>query len=405
MKVAYQTISYCIVLFLLILISCSKPGSKQEEGAPLISEVYPLQAKAGDTIVARGKNLPVEFSSLQITLNDQQARIITVTPDSLRAILPATFGSGKLILKVGGLIYEGPEFNTEYEAVVTTIAGNGSVGDMDGVGEWSSFNCPWGIAPDKDDNLFIADCYNRLIRRISANTHEVTTFRIPVYVEGKNFYSPYNIAVDQVNRDVFVTDFNEHVMRMDSTGAMRVIFEGEAPMAGIAVSPDRNSLFISKTNHGQLIRMNRDGSNAQLYSTVLTTPRNIFFDREGKMFVTAYPGPVYEISNNGFASHATPPVEFQGWEAVKDTLGNFYLSDHVENRVRMIDREGNVITLAGNGVSADVDGIGLNASFNGPQGLAIDSKGNLYTTTYNYDTHGGNRVRKIEIRVKVSFND
>ena len=52
-------------------------------------------------------------------------------------------------------------------------------------------------------------------------------------------------------------------------------------------------------------------------------------------------------------------------------------------------------TIAGNGVAADTDGIGLDASFNGPQGITIDAAGNLYVTTFNYNTNGGNKVRKI----------
>jgi len=45
-----------------------------------------------------------------------------------------------------------------------------------------------------------------------------------------------------------------------------------------------------------------------------------------------------------------------------------------------------------------VDGVGLNASFNGPQGLTIDKAGNLYMTTYNYETASGNKIRKITVR-------
>ena len=59
---------------------------------------------------------------------------------------------------------------------------------------------------------------------------------------------------------------------------------------------------------------------------------------------------------------------------------------------------GNMLTLAGSGTAADVDGIGLGASFNGPQGLTITDNGTLFMTTYNYTTQEGNKVRKIVIR-------
>jgi hypothetical protein len=90
--------------------------------------------------------------------------------------------------------------------------------------------------------------------------------------------------------------------------------------------------------------------------------------------------------------------EFKGWEIAMDTLGNIYEADHFNNNLRMIEAStGKISTIAGSGMPEDVDGIGLNASFNGPQGLTIDDNGDLFMTTYNYDTREGNKIRKIHI--------
>jgi hypothetical protein len=61
----------------------------------------------------------------------------------------------------------------------------------------------------------------------------------------------------------------------------------------------------------------------------------------------------------------------------------------------MIDKNGIAKIIAGSGEAIDRDGVGLAAAFNGPQGIAIDKYGNLYVTTYNYNTSAGNKVRKI----------
>ena len=255
-----------------------------------------------------------------------------------------------------------------------------------------------GIAVDKNDNLFVADCYNRLIRKISASNFFVSSFTIPTLVGSDNFYSPYNITVDKVSDDVYVTDFNRHLMRMDATGQMSVIYSDEMPLTGIGIAPDRKNLFITNNVAGTIIKTDMNGTNAGVFTSGLITPRNIIFNSQGKMFVAACPNSIYEINSNGTATSVVNYPDFKGWEIAADTLGNFFLADHFDNCIKMIEQSGEVFTIAGSGDATDVDGNGLEASFNGPQGITIDSKGNLYVTTFNYDTYGGNKVRKITIR-------
>jgi uncharacterized protein YjiK len=64
---------------------------------------------------------------------------------------------------------------------------------------------------------------------------------------------------------------------------------------------------------------------------------------------------------------------------------------------KIIEKNGRIVKIAGNGQSKDVDGIGLNASFDGPTGITIDREGNLYVTTYNFEKKTGNKIRKITI--------
>jgi sugar lactone lactonase YvrE len=80
-----------------------------------------------------------------------------------------------------------------------------------------------------------------------------------------------------------------------------------------------------------------------------------------------------------------------------DGAGNVYVADAgASNRVRKIDRAGNVSTLAG-GAEGYADGAGAAAQFNTPSGLAIDAAGNVYVA----DT-ANNRVRKIDVAGRVS---
>ena len=73
-----------------------------------------------------------------------------------------------------------------------------------------------------------------------------------------------------------------------------------------------------------------------------------------------------------------------------DGAGNLYVADAgVGNRIRKIAPDGSASTLAG-GREGYADGAGAAASFHTPSGLAIDGEGNLYVA----DT-GNNRIRKV----------
>src|SRR5208283_2659603 len=74
-----------------------------------------------------------------------------------------------------------------------------------------------------------------------------------------------------------------------------------------------------------------------------------------------------------------------------DGAGNIYVADTLNNTLRMVTASGVVSTLAGTpGSSGSADGMGSAAQFQGPQGVAIDSAGNLYVADTNNHT-----IRKV----------
>jgi len=108
-----------------------------------------------------------------------------------------------------------------------------------------------------------------------------------------------------------------------------------------------------------------------------------------------YEGPVVTTlagsGSPGFADGAGKEASFKYPAGIAlDGSGNIYLADAYNNRIRKITPAGVVTTLAGSGKEGFADGMGKDAVFNGPAGIAIDRDGNIYTAEWK-----GHRVRKI----------
>lgn len=70
--------------------------------------------------------------------------------------------------------------------------------------------------------------------------------------------------------------------------------------------------------------------------------------------------------------------------------GTVYVADEYNHRIRKIDTNGQVSTLAGKGTAGNTDGASTQAEFNFPAGLTVDASGNVYVA----DT-SNHRIRKI----------
>lgn len=73
-----------------------------------------------------------------------------------------------------------------------------------------------------------------------------------------------------------------------------------------------------------------------------------------------------------------------------DAAGNIYVADYGNNLIRKITTSGIVSTVAGTGMQGAINATGIIASFNGPSGIAADAAGNLYVAD-----SGNNLIRKI----------
>jgi hypothetical protein len=144
--------------------------------------------------------------------------------------------------------------------------------------------------------------------------------------------------------------------------------------------------------------------NGDTLSATFSQPSDIDRDPFGNLIIVDLTNMIRKISptgivttlaGTGVAGYLDGPgatAKINGaLNACIDSLGNVYVSDFTNQRIRKIDVNGNVTTIAGNGVAGYKDTTALEASFRYPRGICMDRQGNLYIAdSWNH------RIRKMD---------
>lgn len=327
---------------------------------------------------------------------------------------------------------------------VSTVVGTGiQAPGGDGGAASSASVRPSDVAVDRFGNLYIADHYNHRVRRVDAATGNISTIAA---IDGTYFgfsgdgaaataaqlYAPSGVAVDSAD-NVYIADLrNLRVRKVDAeTGNIATVagtgvrgFSGDggpavAAQLGIVhdVSVDAaGNVYVA--DYGNR-RVRRIEAGAGTISTIADRgvldlegtgdgPLSVAADGFGNVYVAAgervrrvevATGVVSTIAGTGergFSGDGSAAVlaRLSVSGVAVDEVGNVYIADYDNYRIRMVDAATGIIwTIAGTGEQGfrGDGGLAVSTRLGLPFGVAVDGLRNIYIADSTYD-----RVRKVD---------
>ncbi len=422
-----------------------------------------LDAPRGVAADAAGNLYIADSSNARIRMVDSTGTISTIAGTGERGFGgdggPATEAqlnspAGVAVDNLGNLfIADGHRIRkVDSSGTISTVAGTGErgFGGDGGPAVQAQLASPPAVAVDGAGNLYIADSGNNRIRMVDS-TGTIST----VAGTGERGFggdggpateaqlnSPTGVALDGAG-NLYIVDRNNHrIRKVDSSGVISTIagtgergFGGDGGPAteaqlnlptGVAADAAGN-LFITEDSDRRIRMVDFSGTISTIAGTgergfggdggpavdaLLGSPSGVALDAAGNLFIADWLNyRIRKVDSSGVISTIAGPGESgDGGPAVDallrfprdvalDDLGNLYIAEDSDHRIRKVDSLGVISTIAGTGERGfgGDGGPAVQAQLNTPRGMAVDGAGNLYIA----DTHN-NRIRMVDFSGTIS---
>ncbi|OFV96445.1 MAG: hypothetical protein A3H28_01925 [Acidobacteria bacterium RIFCSPLOWO2_02_FULL_61_28] len=334
------------------------------------------------------------------------------------------------------------------DGIITTVAGNGVRGFSGdgGPATNASLSLPRGVAADEIGNLYIADGGNTRIRKVSPDGIISTVAGGSFGFSGDDgpavgaaFNNPFSVVVAFGN--LYIADSNNgRIRKVGTDGIVTTIagigltnFSGDggpATIASLSQPQDlavdgTGTLFIADQFNHRVRKVGATGTIATAAGTGtpafsgdgglatsarLNFPRGVAVDAAGNLYIADstrirkvnFLGNITTVAGgrggfSGDGGPATAAALSNPYDVALDQVGNLYIADRSNNRVRKVDLAGVITTVAGSGPVGNTvgnfsgdGGPATNALLAIPEGIALDAAGNLYIAD-----NGNSRIRKV----------
>ena len=333
--------------------------------------------------------------------------------------------------------------------VITTIAGTGEAGfGGDGGPAVSALlNYPFDMAVDGAGNIYISDRTNHRIRKV--DTTGVITTVAGDGTEGfsgdggqavsAQLWGPNDVVVDGSGNLYIADNDNHRIRKVDTSGVITTVagtgvrgFDGDGGQAvaarlanpsGVALDGSGN-LYIADDGNDRVRKVDTtgvittvagdgtggfSGDGGQAVSAQLRGPIGVALDSVGNLYIADDGNDrIRKVDTSGVITTVAGTVGYgtggdggpavTAWlvypnDVATDSAGNLYISGDYNDRVRKVDTSGVITTFAGPGSfgTGGDGGPAVTALLRDPSGLAADGNGNVYIAD-----RGNHRIRKVD---------
>jgi sugar lactone lactonase YvrE len=338
---------------------------------------------------------------------------------------------------------------------IATVAGNGqqAVGDDGASATNTPLNVPGRVVADAAGNFYIPEQAANRVRRVAPDNSITTVAGKPQNgpfagdggkATDAQLSTPVSVLVDG-QRNLLIVDSGNNRLRLVNAENNISTFAGGVGRSGIpatdlvlafprgGVRDAAGNTYIADKGHFRILRVDPSGMasviagngapgyvgdggpaaqaaiGAHIDNLAVDAAGNLYFsDRDSVRVRKITPdGMISTVAGNGqggFSGDGGKAIEAQlaadgFWNVAVDAAGNLYIADGENHRVRKVDKDGNISTVAGNGdIQYSGDGsLATDAGIPGPDGLFVDAAGNILIG----DTTD-NRIRKVDANQVIS---
>jgi hypothetical protein len=429
-------------------------GNLTYEGGNRATVMPSTYGIACDTV---GNLYIADFSNRRVRKVSPQGIITTVAGTGMSGYSGDNGPASQATLSTASDVWVGPNNNlyiADYQTsvirkvdstgIIDTVAGNGLRGFFGdgGLASLARLNLPYSVTTDTIGNLLILDGVNYRVRRVDASSQIINT----IAGNGTNanagdggpatsasIYSPFGLTADALG-NVYVSSRaatadawskDDRVRKISPSGTISLVAgisnNGDGGPASRAIIDPyairfgkgafANDLYIADRRNNQIRRVSGatgvittiagngsvgfSGDNGQAINATLTVPRGVTSDASGNVWIVDTDinrvrkvdtnGVIRTVAGNGNTGYsgegtATTNSLYFPYAADVDAAGNLYIADRFNNRIRKVTPQGIISTIAGNGTLASTgnDGPASQASVGSPTDVRVAPDGSIY---------------------------